>query len=104
MKTSKNARTLMLDPASAHEPDADIASYPDELHPDDAAETGAGLCLVCHDLLAWYEQACAAGPSLLPAGAEAAIIPASMPVPAATFAFAVGHHVQPIASAPAVVT
>ena len=49
-------------------------------------------------------QACAAGPSLLPAGAEVAIAPASLPIPAATFAFAVGHHMQPIASAPVVVT
>ena len=55
MKTSKNvACTLSLDSASAHEPDVDIASYSDELHPDDAAEMEARLCLVCHDLLAWY--------------------------------------------------
>ena len=105
MKTSKNAaRTLTVDPAFAHEPDVDIASYSAELHSDDAAETEAGPCLVCYDLLVRHEQACAAGPSLLPAGAEAAIVVASLPVPAATFPFAVGHHVQPSASAPAVVT
>ena len=82
----------------------DIASCSGELYSDDAAETEAGLYPVCHDLLAWYGQACAAGPSLLPAGAEAAIVAASLPVPAATFVFAIGHHVQPSASAPAVVT
>ena len=100
MKTSKNTTcTLTLDLASAHELDVDITFCSDELHPDDAVETEAGLCLVCHDLLAWHEQACVAGPSLLLTVAEAAIVSASMSVPVATFAFAVGYHVQPIASA-----
>ena len=76
----------------------------DELLPDDAAETDAGLCPVCHDHMAWYEQACAGGPSLLPTGTEAAFLPASLPAPIATFTFVVGHRVQLIANAPAAVT
>jgi hypothetical protein len=73
-------------------------AYSDELHPDEAAETDVGLCPVCHSLLAWHEQAFAARPSLLPAGTEADVVPASLSVPAATFAFAVGYCMQPIAS------
>ena len=64
----------------------------------------AELCPVYHDYLAWHEQACAVKPSLLPSGTEAALVPASLPAPTATFAFAVGHRVQPIANAPAPVT
>ena len=76
----------------------------DELPPDDAAETDAGLCPVCHDHMAWYEQACAGGPSPLPTETEAALIPASLPAPIATSTFVVGHRVQPNANAPAAVT
>ena len=76
----------------------------DVLPPDDAVETDAGLCPFCHDHKAWYEQACAGGPSLLPTGTEAALVPASLPALIATFTFVVGHRVQPIANAPAAVT
>ncbi|WP_143080435.1 hypothetical protein [Hymenobacter arizonensis] len=76
----------------------------DELPPNDAAETDAGLCTVCHGHMVWYEQACAGGPSLLPFGTEAALVPASLLTSTATFAFAVGHRVQLIANAPAAFT
>ena len=60
MKVSKSAtRTVTLDPVPAHEEDGDADSYSDDTSPDYEAETDADLCPVCHDLLAWHEQACA---------------------------------------------
>ena len=79
-------------------------SFCDELPPDDAAETDAGLCSVFHDHLAWREQAYAVKPSLLPFATEAALVPALLLTSTATFAVAVGHRVQLIANAPAAST
>ena len=106
MKVSKSAtRNMTLDPVPAHEADGDADAYPDDQRPDDEAETDAGLCPVCHDLLAWHEQACAAA-ATPPAPAEPAddAYPTPPPATTATFAFAIGHRVQPANSAPAAIT
>lgn len=97
-------RTLTLDPMSAHELEGDTAAYSDNLQPDFEAETDAELCPVCHDLLAWHEQACQVAPSLHAAQPEEEAPAAQPPAPVSTFAFAIGHRVQPVTSAPAAIT
>ena len=106
MKVSKSAtRTVTLDPVPAHEPDGDTDYYSNDLSPDYEAETDANLCPICHDLLAWHEQACevAATPT---ATAEPEHVSATAPplAPVSSFAFAIGHRVQPASSAPAAIT
>ena len=106
MKVSKSAtRTVTLDPVPAHEPDGGTDSYSDDLSPDYEAETDTDLCPVCHDLLAWHEQACevAATPTAT-AEPESEAPTTPPPAPTATFAFAIGHRVQPASSAPAAIT
>ena len=105
MKVSKiTTRTVTLDPVPAHEPDGDTDSYSDDLSPDYEAETDVDLCPVCHDLLAWHEQACeVAATSTATDEPECDIPTTPPPAPTATFAFAIGHRVQPASSAPAAI-
>ena len=102
MKISKSAtRTVTLDSAQAHELDANTDFYTDDPQADYQITTNAELCSVCHDLLAWHEQACqAAAP--IESGAQATA--AQTPARSASFAFAIGHRVQPDTSAPAAIT
>ena len=85
------------------EPDADTAAYSDDLNPEYEAETEAALCPVCRDLLAWHEQACEAAPTSQATAEPEDVTPAAQP-PASTFAFAIGHRVQPAHSSPAAIT
>jgi hypothetical protein len=96
-------RTITLDPTEAPELDGNIDSYPDDPQAEYHAEADAELCPVCHDLLAWHEQACeAAATPHAPAEPEEAALVAR---PAAqAFAFSIGHRVQPAYSAPAAIT
>lgn len=104
MKVSKNAtRTVTLDPTLAYELDESTDSYTDDPQADYHTEADAELCPVCHDLLAWHEQACEAKP-VPPATAEPEDdTPTAQPV-AQAFAFSIGHRVQPVYSAPAAIT
>lgn len=107
MKVSKSAtRTVTLDPVTVHESEGDTNAYSDDLSPDYEAETDADLCPICHDLLAWHEQACevAAIPTASAEPDDDAITPPPPPAPTTTFAFAIGHRVQPAHSAPAAIT
>ena len=107
MKVSKSAtRTVTLDPVTVHESEGDTNAYSDDLSPDYEAETDADLCPICHDLLAWHEQACevAAIPTASAEPDDDAITPPPPPAPTTTFAFAIGHRVQPAYSAPAAIT
>jgi hypothetical protein len=104
MKTpKKGSRIVALDEARTHEPDAPTPSYTDELPPDYEAGSADPLCPVCGDLLAWHEQACQPAPAATPQADTPAALSASA-APASTFAYAIGHRVQPTASAPAAVT
>ena len=106
MKAPKSAtRTVILDPVPAHEQDGDTDSYSDDLSPGYEAETNVDMCPVCHDLLAWHEQACAVA-AIPPATAESehTATTAPPPAPMSSFAFSIGHRVQPAHSAPAAIT
>lgn len=106
MKVFKSAtRTVTLDPVSTQELDGGTDSYSDDLSPDYEAETDVDLCPVCHDLLAWHEQACevATAPQA-PAQSEYDAPIAPLLALASTFAFAIGHRVQSAYSAPAAIT
>ncbi|MFD1469874.1 hypothetical protein ACFQ48_16720 [Hymenobacter caeli] len=105
MKTPKKGpRIVSLD--EAPEAEASALLYTDE--PPADYETGSAdpLCPVCGDLLAWHEQACVAAPALsATATTDDDDTPAARPpAPTSTFAYPIGHRVQPAASAPATVT
>ena len=105
MKVSKNATcTVTLNPEPAHELDGDIDLYSDDLSHNYEAETAAELCPVCHDLLAWHEQVCEAATVPQATAQPEFAAAASPPAPVSTFAFAIGHRVQPATSAPAAIT
>lgn len=106
MKVSKNTtRTVTLDPVPVHEPEVETATFPDDLHADYEAENEAALCPVCRDLLAWHEQPCEAAPAPQAAAQPEDDAPTPQPpAPVSTFAFAIGHRVQPASSAPAAIT
>jgi len=55
--------------------------------------------------VAWHEDACQVAPSIEFGAQSVEEAPATqMPAPSASFAFAIGHRVQPAASAPAAIT
>lgn len=104
MKTSKKgSRIVALDEPTAHEADA-AAPYADELLPDYEMGSADPLCPICGDLLAWHEQACQSAAAPATAATPETDIPALPTAPASTFAYAIGHRVQPATSAPAAVT
>lgn len=103
MKPAKKAtRTVTLDAAPPHDLAPEAADYPDDQHPDYDPAAEAALCPVCHDLLAWHEQACGPAPKP-PVAAEPAADTPALPATAQVhaFAFAIGHRVQPAHSSPA---
>ena len=106
MKVSKSTtRTLTLDPVQEYELDGGPDTYSDDVSSDYEAETDADLCPICHDLLAWHEQACdVAAIPIATAEPEHDAPTTPPPAPLATFAFAIGHRVQPAHSAPAAIT
>ncbi len=106
MKLSKKAtRTVTVDVSHTFEPEADTETYSDGRHPDYDAETGAEFCPVCHDLLAWHEQACEAAPAPQVTAESEGEAPAFQPQsPVSIFAFAIGHLVQPADCSPAAIT
>ncbi len=98
-------RTVTLDPTQAYELDESTESFTDAPQADYQLTTDAELCPICHDPLAWHEQACQAAPSIeaeTPSEEEAPA--ALLPSPPTSFAFAIGHRVQPVTSAPAAIT
>ncbi|MBJ6107721.1 hypothetical protein JAO73_01775 [Hymenobacter sp. BT523] len=96
-------RTVTLDPAQAPDLDGTTDFITDDPQADYQAATDAELCPICHDLLAWHEQACEA-PAARGAVAEPEEeAPVALPT-AQAFAFGIGHRVQPTFSAPAAIT
>ena len=106
MKMSKTAtRTVTLDPAQAQELDTNPDFYTDDPQAEYRTETDAELCPVCHDLLAWHEQACEAIVTPQTTAEPEEEAPVARPVAQAqAFAFSIGHRVQPAYSAPAAIT
>ena len=99
------SRTIILEHVHEHELDGNNDFYTDDPQADYQVTTDAGLCPVCHDLLAWHEQACEASPSTeAEALPEEEAPPTKLSAPNAAFAFAIGHRVQPATSAPAAIT
>jgi hypothetical protein len=106
MKPSqKSTHTVTLDVPQTHESDTDTVAYPDDLAPGYESETGAALCPACGDLLARHDQPCEATPTpQATADTEDETPPTHSPAPASTFAYAIGHRVQPAQSPPAAIT
>ncbi len=68
--------------------EASLLPYPTE-QPADEAEVGEPRCSLCNELLAWHEQVCSAS------------VPAASASPSATsaaqsYAYSLGHLVQPV--------
>lgn len=106
MKISKSTtRTVTLDLVAAHELEADTDPYSVDLRLGDESETDTELCPICHDLLAWHEQACQVALAPQPDAQPDHDTPDTSPAaPASSFAYSVGHRVQPATSAPAIIT
>jgi hypothetical protein len=105
MKLSKKpTRTVTLDTPELDEPDVDATALGGDPHADYEAEADAELCPICHDLLAWHEQACEAIPTPQATAEPEDEAPALPPPSVPAFAFAIGHRVQPAFSAPAAIT
>ena len=99
-------RTVTLVPVQAYELSESTEYYTDDPQADYPAATDVELCPVCHDLLAWHEQACQAAAPIeydAPSDEEAPLAQTLAPA-ASLFAFAIGHRVQHVTSAPAAIT
>ena len=102
--SKKPTRTITLDSPEPDELDGNSDFYTDDPQADYQVTPNAELCPVCHDLLAWHEQACEAMPMPQAAAEPADETPSALPPAASTFAFSIGHRVQPTDSAPAAIT